>query len=52
MPDGTRTYEEIPPSAYDARARLSHMDGEGIYAQVLYPNVAGFGSAYFLKLGD
>ena len=52
VPDGPRTYDEIPPSAYDAGARLAHMDVEGIYAQVLYPNVAGFGSAYFLKLGD
>ena len=52
VPDGPRTYDEIPPSAYDANARLAHMDVEGIYAQVLYPNVAGFGSAYFLKLGD
>ena len=52
VPDGPRTYDEIPPSAFDASARLAHMDVEGIHAQVLYPNVAGFGSAYFLKLGD
>jgi uncharacterized protein len=52
VPNGPRTYDEIPPSAYDAAARLAHMDEEGIYAQVLYPNVAGFGSGYFLRLGD
>ena len=52
VPDGPKTYDEIPPPAYEASARLAHMDDEGIYAQVLYPNVAGFGSAYFLKLGD
>ena len=52
VPDGPRTYDDIPPSAYNARARLADMDDESIYAEVLYPNVAGFGSAYFLKLGD
>jgi uncharacterized protein len=52
VPDGPRTYADIPPSAHDAEARLAHMDAEGIFAQVLYPNVAGFGSAYFMKLGD
>ncbi len=30
VPDGPRTYDEIPPSAYDASARLAHMDDEGI----------------------
>ena len=38
------TWEDLPPSAYDAKARLAFMDGEGIRAQVLYPNVGGFGS--------
>ena len=28
------------------------MDAEGIYAQVLYPNVGGFGSGGFLKLKE
>ncbi len=34
------TYDEIDPSAYDAKARLAHMDREGIHAQVLYPTSA------------
>ena len=44
------TFDQIPPAAYDAKARLAHMDAEGIYAQVLYPNVGGFGSQNFLRM--
>ncbi len=51
-PDHPKGYAEIPASSYDARARLAHMDAEGIYAQVLYPNVGGFGSGTYLRLGD
>ncbi len=50
MPDFRATYEDLPPSSYDAKARLEHMDAEGIYAQVLYPNIGGFGSGRFLAL--
>ena len=46
------TFEEIPAAAYDAKARLAHMDAEGIYAQVLYPNVGGFGSQNFLRMDN
>lgn len=46
------TYEDIAPEMYDAQARLAFMDREGIRAQVLYPNVGGFGNGYFLRLGD
>ena len=46
------TYGDIEPSAYDPAARLAHMDREGIYAQVLYPNVGGFGSQNFLGMTD
>ena len=46
------TYDDIHPSMYDATARLAHLDEQGIYAQVLYPNVGGFGNGYFLRLGD
>jgi predicted TIM-barrel fold metal-dependent hydrolase len=53
IPDFPDTYDDIPArAAYDAQARLEHMDRERIHAQVLYPNVAGFGSAGFLKLGE
>ena len=51
-PDGPMGFDDIPASAHDAHARLEHMDREGIYAQVLYPNVGGFGSGGFLKLKE
>ena len=46
------TYDEIAPSMYDAQARLEFLDSQGIWAQILYPNVGGFGNGYFLRLGD
>lgn len=53
FPDRYRdTWDDVPPSTYDPAARLEFMDGEGIEAQVLYPNVGGFGSGRFLKLGE
>jgi predicted TIM-barrel fold metal-dependent hydrolase len=52
LPDSPPTYAEIPASAYDPVARLALMDDEGIEAQVLYPNVGGFGAASFRRLGD
>ena len=41
FPAGPKTYEECHPASYDADARLRYMDEVGIWAQVLYPNVAG-----------
>ncbi len=52
LPDHPATLREAVPAAYDPHARLEHMDAEGVYAQVLYPNVAGFGSGRFLRLGE
>jgi len=52
IPDFRDTFDELPKSAHDAEARLEHMDREGIWAQVLYPNVGGFGSGAFLKLKE
>jgi len=46
------TYEDMHPGAYDAQARLDYMDDVGIWSMVMYPNVGGFGSQAFLKLGD
>ncbi len=46
------SYEEMHPGAYDATERLTYMDHLGIWAMVMYPNVAGFGSQEFLKLED
>ncbi len=46
------TLEESDPACYDAKARLAHMDANGIYAQVLYPNVIAFEGHAFLALKD
>jgi uncharacterized protein len=52
IPDMPKGFHEIPPAAYDAGERLAFLDREGIFAQVLYPNVGGFGNGFFLRLGD
>jgi predicted TIM-barrel fold metal-dependent hydrolase len=52
FPDCPPTYEDCHPAAYDADARLRFMDELGIWAQVLYPNIAGFGSQRFLQIPD
>src|SRR5579872_257320 len=46
------TLEQCHPASHDSKARLAYMDGAGIWAQVLYPNVAGFGSQHFLDADD
>jgi predicted TIM-barrel fold metal-dependent hydrolase len=51
-PDARMRFEDIPRASFDARARLEFMDAEGIWAQVLYPNVGGFGSGGFLRLKE
>ena len=52
MTSWPKSYEEMHPGAYDAKARLKYMDEMGIWAMVMYPNVGGFGSQQFLKLKD
>ncbi len=50
--DPPKSYEEMHPGAYDAKARLAYMDQLGIWAMVMYPNVGGFGAQEFLKMND
>jgi uncharacterized protein len=52
LPEMPRVYEDLLLAAYDAKARLELLDSEGIWAQLLYPNVGGFGGQNFLRLGD
>jgi len=52
FPAGPATFEECHPASYDAGARLRYLDEAGIWAQVIYPNVAGFGSQKFLTMDD
>ena len=51
-PNHPRRLGDVDPALYDAPLRLKRMDEYGIYAQVLYPNVSGFGAGKFLGLGD
>jgi predicted TIM-barrel fold metal-dependent hydrolase len=47
-----KIFEELHPGAYDAKARLEYLDEAAIWAQVLYPNVAGFGNQKFRMIKD
>ncbi len=42
--------EEVHEASYEVGARLRMMDRLGIYAQIIYPNLAGFGNQRFLKV--
>jgi predicted TIM-barrel fold metal-dependent hydrolase len=52
FPAGPRNMDEVPRAAWDAHARLEYLDSIGVWAQALYPNVAGFGNQQFLALED
>ena len=45
-------FDDTHPGAYDVATRLEVMDEIGIHAQIVYPNVAGFGGQKFAELGD
>ena len=51
-PKHPKTWNEVDPHSSDADLRLKKMDEYGIWAQVLYPNVAGFGAGQYLGLED
>jgi uncharacterized protein len=42
----------VDPATWDACKRLKKLDDFGIWPQVLYPNVAGFGAGRLLTFGD
>jgi predicted TIM-barrel fold metal-dependent hydrolase len=46
------TFDDAHPAAYDVGSRLAVMDEIGIYAQIVYPNAAGFGGQRFGAIGD
>src|SRR5262245_26962665 len=52
FPAAPPTFGEVPRAAHDPQARLEYMDSIGVWAQVMYPNVGGFGKQAFLALGD
>ena len=51
-PDHPPTLDDADHGAWEARERLRRMDEYGIWAQVIYPNVGGFGSGNFLTLKE
>lgn len=51
-PDKPKDYEDTHPAAYIPSERLKLMNEEGVYAQAIYPNVAGFGAQAFLKIPE
>ena len=44
--------EEIHPASYSTRERLEVMDAMGITAQILYPNILGFGGQNAVAVDD
>ncbi len=51
-PNRPPTLADADVSTYDATARLAKMDDYGIFAQVLYPNIAGFGGGLYIEFSD
>jgi predicted TIM-barrel fold metal-dependent hydrolase len=51
-PNHPPTLSVVDPATWDVGPRLGRMDDYGIWAQVLYPNVAGFGAGKVLAIGD
>jgi predicted TIM-barrel fold metal-dependent hydrolase len=45
-------FDDAHPAAYDVAERLAVMDELGVFAHIVYPNVAGFGGQRFTDLGD
>ena len=52
LPDGPRTFDDMPKAAWDPEARLQYMDDNGVLAHVLYPNLGGFGAGNWLDAGS
>ena len=48
----TWTIDDIHPAAYDMEARVELMDQLNVHAQIIYPNLAGFGSQKFGQIED
>jgi predicted TIM-barrel fold metal-dependent hydrolase len=51
-PNFPPTLDKVDPRIWQPKRRLEIMDEYGIHAQVLYPNVAGFGAGRYLDFGD
>jgi predicted TIM-barrel fold metal-dependent hydrolase len=42
----------VHPSSYDPHERVKMMDATGVNAQVMYPNILGFGGQHAVKVDD
>jgi predicted TIM-barrel fold metal-dependent hydrolase len=51
-PERPKTLAEAPIATVDVKERLKLMDEYGIWAEVLYPNVGGFGGGAWMNLKD
>jgi predicted TIM-barrel fold metal-dependent hydrolase len=51
-PDHPRRWSDADPVTWDPKLRLGRMDEYGIHAQILYPNVALFGSSLLQGVSD
>ncbi|MFN0148777.1 MAG: amidohydrolase family protein [Dehalococcoidia bacterium] len=51
-PDHPPSLDAADHGSWDAKERLKRMDEYGIWAQVIYPNVGGFGAGNFISLTD
>ena len=47
---GGKRVTEVHPASHDPAERVRFMDEQGIWAQIIYPNVAGFGGHKLMKL--
>jgi predicted TIM-barrel fold metal-dependent hydrolase len=47
--DAVTEWADVPKAAYDAEARLRTMDEDGVAAEVLFPQAAGFGGGPFVS---
>ncbi|MFC9978438.1 amidohydrolase family protein [Gordonia sp. NPDC127522] len=45
-------WDEVDVGSYDTKTRLERMDEMGIWAQIVYPNAAGFGAHRLTKIPD
>jgi predicted TIM-barrel fold metal-dependent hydrolase len=51
-PNRPPTLADADPATWDVKQRLQKMDEQGIHAQVLYPNIGGFGGGTFTYIKD
>lgn len=45
-------FEEVHPSSHSAKERVAMMDATGVTAQILYPNILGFGGQNAVVVDD